>query len=509
MIRRQLLAVAVTSMCLLACGSATPGPGAGGGPDGGDPGAASLTVSPGSQRVLAGTEAITLHATLVGAAGPITWALSGPGTLGATSGTETTYTPPAAVDVDTLVTVTASAGGVPSAAVQITISPSSTLDVHGRVVGPTGVALSGLSVGIGQKTAVTGTDGRFSISGVVPPYDLNVVLAGTSIFAGRYEGLTRADPTIVFLWLFSTGEPNTATIAGTVSGGDTIGTAGLFTTTFFTTTDVRFDFTAIGITSRNNPFTLPVSWFGPESISGTVHVLQFRSPRAGEPPTSFTGYGTHTGLAVTRDGAVEGADVALTAPANATIGGTVAPPDGFTVTEKTLGLEISGLTTVPLGHVETADTDFAFTVPEGIPAVPAVTATAERVGTGTTTRQVSGISPRTTDVSVALPTPALPVSPDDGAHAVISETELVWTPLEHAVHFLVLNGGPGAPQVYIVTAGSTAHVPDLPSGSTYQWLVAAFGPFDGIDAFASGPNLFPVLGDFFQTVSATRTFVVE
>ena len=72
-------------------------------------------------------------------------------------------------------------------------------DVHGRVVGPTGVALSGLSVGIGETTAVTDADGRFSIPGVVPPYDVNVVLAETRLYVGRYEGLTRPDPTLTFL----------------------------------------------------------------------------------------------------------------------------------------------------------------------------------------------------------------------------------------------------------------------------------------------------------------------
>src|SRR6185436_4238881 len=194
-----------------------------------------------------------------------------------------------------------------------------TLDVHGRVVGPTGVALAGLSVGIGEKTAVTDMDGRFSITGVVPPYDLNVVLAGTPVSVGRYEGLTRPDPTITFLLLFGTVVPNTATIAGTVSGGEPIGSQGLFTTAFFTTSEAHSDFTAIGITSRNNPFTLPVSWFGPEAISGTVHVLQFEAPGPGESPTAYTGYGTHSALAVTRDGELTGADVALTAPGNATI----------------------------------------------------------------------------------------------------------------------------------------------------------------------------------------------
>jgi hypothetical protein len=376
------------------------------------------------------------------------------------------------------------------------------------VVGPTGVALSGMSVGIGQKTAVSGADGRFSISGVTPPYNLTVKLVGTNPFVGRFDGLTRADPTIVFPFLFSTGEPNTATIAGTISGGGPIGTAGVFTTAFFTTTDVRFDFTAIGINSHNNPFTLPVSWFGPEAISGTVHVLQFTTPRPGDPPTAFTGYGTHPALPVSRDGALTGADVALTAPGNATIDGTIVPPDGYTVLEKTLGLEVAGLTAVPLGHVDTGDTDFNFIIPEGIPATAAVTVNAQRDGGGSTSRRLSGIAPGATGVSISLPLPAELLSPEDST-TVSPGTPFGWSPPEHSVHLLMLTGAPDQPAFYVVTGAATANLPELPSGATYHWFVASVGPSDGIDAFTSGPNLFPALGDTVQTVSATRSFVVR
>jgi len=386
--------------------------------------------------------------------------------------------------------------------------PSPTVDVHGRVVGPTGVALLGMTVDIGGKTAVTDADGHFAIPGVVTPYDANVVSAGTGLFTARYEGLTRPDPTLTFLLLFSTGEPNTATIAGTVSGGETLGTAGLFTIAFFTTADVRFDFESIGIHPTNNPFTFPISWFGPEAISGTVHVLQFAAPFPGEPPTAYTGYGTHSGLPVARDGALTGADVALTAPGNATIGGTIVPPDGYRVQEKTLGLEVSGLTALPIGHVDTGDTDFTFTVPEGIPATAAVTVNAEGNGTGSTSLRLSGIAPGSTGLSLSLPSPAQPIAPEDGAH-VGAGTTMSWHPLEHAVHVLMLSGGPGEPAFQLVTGAASVQLPELPSGSTYHWFVAAFGPSDGIDAFTGGAKFFPVLGDSFQTVSATRSFAVR
>ena len=508
---RGLPIVAVLVLALQACGSSPGpgGPGAGNNPDAGGPGLASLSVSPTSQRVLAGSGAITLQATLVGDVVPITWSLSGPGTIGATTGAQTTYTPPASVGAETVATVTASAGAGLSAAVQITVSPSTAIDVTGQVVGPTGVALSGLTVGIGAKTAVSGADGRFSIPGVVPPYDLSVVLAGTSILVGRYEGLTRPDPTIVFLWLFSTGEPNTATIAGTVSGADPVGTPGEVTAAIFATEDVRFDLTAIGVSSRNNPFTLPVVWFGPESITAAVHVLQFKTPGPGQPPTEYTGYGVHEGIPLSRGAEVEGADVTLSPPGNAAIGGTVIPPDGYTVLTKALAVELAGLTALPLGHRDTADRDFAFTVPEGIAATASVTAEAQLVGAGTTFARVSGIAPRQADVSIALPSPALPITPEDGATGVTAETTFSWTPLEHGVHFVVFNGGGTVPAIYVVTAGTSARIPGFPSGSTYHWFVGGFGPFDTVDAFTSRSNLFPPLGNSIQTVSEARTFVVE
>jgi len=381
------------------------------------------------------------------------------------------------------------------------------VDVHGRVVGATGAALLGMTVHIGDKTAVTDSDGHFSISGVATPYDVNIASTGTGAFTARYEGLTRPDPTLTFILLFSTGEPNTATIAGTVSGGETLGTAGLFTIAFFTTTDVRFDLESIGIHPTNNPFTFPVSWFGPEAISGTLHVLQYAAPFNGDPPTAYTGYGTHPALAITRDGALTGADVALTAPGNATIDGTIVAPDDYRVQEKTLNLEISGAA-VPIAHVDTGDMDFAFTVPDGIPATAAVFVNADGNGAGSTAVRLSGITPGSTGLSISLPSPAQAIAPADGA-LVSAGSSVSWTPLPHAVHVLLLTGGPGDPAIHIVTGGSSVKLPELPTGSTYHWSVAAFGPSEGIDAFTGGAKFFPVLGNSFQTVSATRSFVVR
>ena len=515
---RGLLVVAALTL-LQACGASNaPGaPGGGtGGPDAGGPGAALLTVSPQSQRLVAGSAAVSITATLTGDSGPITWALSGPGTLGANTGTATSYAPPATVQAETTATVTASAGPGLTAAVTVTIVPASAMEVTGRVVGTAGSGLQGLTVSIGDSTAVTGADGRFSIPGVNPPYDLTVVLSGATLYAGRYEGLTRHDPTLVFLYLVNSGEPNTATVSGTVSGGDPVGTAGEFTAAVFTFSAGVFDLDAIGITERNNPFTLPLSWFGPESTLGNLHVLQWKSPRPGTPPTEYTGYGDRSAIAVTRGMSLEGANVTMTVPTTGSIAGTIVPPAGYTVESRFLGLELDGLTAVPLGHVDTDATDFQFAVPGGIPATASVTVSAQRVGAGTTSRRLSRLLPGQVGISLELPTPALPTSPADGTTGVSGTTDFTWTPFQNGVHFVLFDGGTTLPNFYVVTAGTTARIPiapalgvGLPRGASYTWFVAGFGPFASVDAFTGGVHLFPPLGETVQSVSETQGFVTE
>ena len=498
--RSAFMAVPVLAALAVACGDARPGPVGG---------SASLVLTPESAQVLAGSGPVTLRAMVVGAPGPISWALSGPGTLGQTAGAENTYLPPASVAVDTPVVVTASAGPGLSTSVQITVSPGPALEVHGRVVGATGVPLSGLTVTIAGQSVVSDDDGRFTLPSVVPPYDVDLVLSGQTVYSARFEGLRRPDPTLVFLWLFSTGEPNTATISGTLSGGDPPGTPGEFSIAFFTTRDVRFDLASIGIPAGNDPWTLPVSWFGPGSITATVHVLQFRTGGPGQPPAEYIGYGVHEGIPLSRDAAVEDAGVALTRPGTSFVEGTILAPSGYAISSTSLGLEFDGLTSVPLGHLEGGASDFHLAVPSGIPVTAAVTATATSPGAGNTTRRLSGLDAGTSGVSIGLPVPPRPLSPEAGATGIPAGSDVTWTPFGYGVHLSVFQTLPSGPQAYVVTTATHAAVPPLPSGAQVSWLVAGFGPFEGMDDFTSGPRLFPALGSTVQGVSEVRIFRMQ
>ena len=88
--------------------------------------------------------------------------------------------------------------------------------VKGTVISYLKRPVAGASVLIGAASTPTGADGSFTLNDVVTPYDVSVVV-GSAKLAVVYQGLTRADPTVV---LPSPDAPNrAATITGTVTTG--------------------------------------------------------------------------------------------------------------------------------------------------------------------------------------------------------------------------------------------------------------------------------------------------
>jgi hypothetical protein len=97
MTRRRVSAAGVLLLCL-GCGSS-------GGNNNNNP---SLSVSPSTTTVIAGGTAVSFTATLSNATGTVSWTLTGPGSITPLTGTNTSYTPPAAVASATTATLTAS-----------------------------------------------------------------------------------------------------------------------------------------------------------------------------------------------------------------------------------------------------------------------------------------------------------------------------------------------------------------------------------------------------------------
>lgn len=127
--RHAHLALLMTAVALSACG--------GGGGGGSSPPPApppppapapaptpSLSLKADATSVRAGTPAFGLHAILTGASSPVTWGLTGPGTLMPTDGNDITFVPPDAdsLDSDATATVTVAVAGLSTQSVTISVA---------------------------------------------------------------------------------------------------------------------------------------------------------------------------------------------------------------------------------------------------------------------------------------------------------------------------------------------------------------------------------------------------
>ena len=130
MTRRRVSAAAVLLLCL-GCGSS------------GGNNNPSLSVSPNAITVTAGGTAVSFTATLSNATGTVSWTLTGPGSLTPSTGTTTSYTPPAAVASATTATLTASAAGLTgNSTITINNNPSLSVSPNATTVIAGGTAVS-------------------------------------------------------------------------------------------------------------------------------------------------------------------------------------------------------------------------------------------------------------------------------------------------------------------------------------------------------------------------------
>lgn len=129
-----------------------------------------LSVTPTSSTIVAGTAPVTLKASQTNTSGEVSWTLSpNLGTLSSTTGLEVTYTPPATVAAATVVTLTASLGNF-TAKATLTINPvvATGFTVTGKVQGYNAGAASLEAVAKESvpsfKVGEIEADGTFSIT---------------------------------------------------------------------------------------------------------------------------------------------------------------------------------------------------------------------------------------------------------------------------------------------------------------------------------------------------------
>jgi hypothetical protein len=71
------------------------------------------------------------------------------------------------------------------------------MPIQGKVVDGLLRPIAGATVQVGAQNAVSDSNGQFSIPNVRPPYNLAVTVMSPSREGVLFEGLRRADPTIL------------------------------------------------------------------------------------------------------------------------------------------------------------------------------------------------------------------------------------------------------------------------------------------------------------------------
>ncbi len=474
---------------------------------GGGGGTPSLAISPKPSTVTAGT-VVTFNATLSNATGTINWTLSGAGSLSATTGTSVTYTAPASVPTPASVTLTATSGSL-SDNVNFTIAAPAAITVAGTVIGinlqPVASAPVVITSGSTNLSTTTNASGAFSVAGVTPPYDATVVTGGNRSLT--YKGLTRTDPTLIFLGV-SPGASRSASLSGTVSGGAGFPEpANHVTKTAFGSPEALDNATAAPDTGAYNMGT--VSWSGPTTTTGNIHALQWLFDATNFLPTDYKGYGQKLNVALSDGGAFASQNVTMSGVSEAAISGSVTLPAGYNLASKRMSVGFADGSLIEVLSDFGASANFTYTTPNVTGAtIQMRIATVNAAGTRVVTTK-PGLAVNATGVSITLPAGSDLSLPPNAATNVNNSTTFSYTPFSGGVHFVVFDGPGANPDYVVVTAAASTTIPNLssvglglPPSKVYSWNVQGAAPFASVDA-AAGPGGW--LAVFLGTAEGSRT----
>jgi hypothetical protein len=454
-----------------------------------------------------GGAAVTFTANLSGSSASISWALSGPGSISASTGSSTLYTAPLAGNTPASATLTATAGAGLSAGAAIQITPPLPITISGRVIGTNSKPVAGAALTLGAASEVSDSDGHFSFPNVTPPYDLSAVVTTPVSMGVVYQGLRRPDPTI--LLPVEPGPAFTTTVTGDVTGGDPLGATDERTWLAFGSSGDFLLETLAGYTVFSNPYSLKMTWVGPISTAGTIHALQVKRDSGGL-PIDYTGYASKTGVSVANSG-TEMADIVLSAPQVSTIAGALTVQAPLYLNSKTLSIDFGDGASLDLATVIDTTTSFSFPFPV-VPGGTATVVASASLGGSQSLVTLSGIAPGTTNLELQLRIPTTPISPLNQSTGVGLATEFSWTSMPGTTYVLSVTA-PSGPDYFVVTSATSARFPDLtsqglvlPTKVTYDWYVDAYGPSAGVDDLA-GPSAFDLPGSArFTGFSATYSF---
>jgi len=362
------------------------------------------------------------------------------------------------------------------------------ITVTGKVLGQNAQAVAGVPVSVrGIPSTNTDASGNFSIPGVATPYDITVINASQNS-ALIYKGLTRTDPVLVFPGTV-TGTKYSGSVSGTVTGG-TFPSPGPRDVTRVVWCSPEI--TQSANAAANGSFGFAPSWYGPTTTTGGIYALQFTTDAQGLPVAGgYKGFGALTSLALTNAGALSNQKDSLLPVTSTQFTATITLPGGYTILGKALDLQVAAAAIQLL-----SDTSKSLNASYYTPLVTGGTVALGIVLNGTSGSQ--SITWKNGNAAGASGVAAAPIAPPelslplDAATSIDTTVTFSWTAMTGAVHvvqFLAANHT--NPTYYIITAGTSATLPNLkslglglPASASYTWDVYGFGPLGTTDAAA-------------------------
>jgi hypothetical protein len=402
-------------------------------------------------------------------------------------------------------TATNSDGDV-SANVQVNLVQPST--VSGFVKDINEVPMSGVTVVIeGKNPVTTGANGEFSVSDVLPPYEIRIILS-TVQTAVVYQGLTRSDPTLYYPE--ATKQSNLAIIEGNVPPAP-----GKHTEIFFVTNTLTWSTIADPTTGA---YSINARWQGiPNSYVGQLKVLRWIPDSTGL-PSEYDAYGFKNDFTISGGGIFNNtnfSESSFTDPAERNISGSVAiPSSSYSITNKYLNINFEDATVTITSENGVALTDnFNYVVPQLTGAkfeVDAIAQSQSSPNNLVSYYRERDINSGTSGVVVnLLGAPRLNI-PIYNATGVDLATQFNWIKGSNGgVYIVKMTPVFSGPTYYIYTQGNAVKIPDLsaqglglPANTVYEWFVNQLFPFGSLDVAAS-PNFIQVYNGYIKSGYAT------
>jgi hypothetical protein len=375
----------------------------------------------------------------------------------------------------------------------VVLSPNAkTITVTGKVVSDVGKPLATARVRIGSSVAVTDNEGAFRIEGVKTPYDLIIAVPqiGNQVeHAHVFQGLTRPDPTLpLFLNATQPGSGN-ATILGDLSGGagfpnptDHIAKVG------FVSND---GFRERSLSEEDGPdFSIRPIFFQGETTQGTLYAFQYldNSSIRGR-VEKYTGYAEKS-LELVDEAEFGDQDLSLQPVTTAFLSATLTPPEGFTLDDTLVGVELGVGEFLPIRDFF-PDMGVTYAVPDIGKTLSLHSSTNFLEGRKSEIHR-GGLLPNES-VELTLPVAPKLLEPANDSEDVNGETKIAWEELRGGISivefrfFSALNS-----KIVVYTKASETRLPDLaPEGlnpsskALFNWRVQGFGPHASLDDFAS------------------------